>query len=61
MANLKRSVRLIKGDVLDTIPKYLEHWSNRSALIYLDLDLEEPTRLALEMFSKKYLREEKFY
>ena len=53
MANLKRSVRLIKGDVLDTIPKYLEQWSNRSALIYLDLDLEEPTRLALEMFSKK--------
>ena len=52
MANLKRDVRLIKGDVMETLPKFYEQWSNKVALVYMDLDLEKPTRLALNLYRK---------
>ena len=46
-----RKVELVKGDATETIPAYLEQ--NRHllvALLFLDFDLYEPTRAALEGF-----------
>lgn len=48
---LPTKVKLIKGDVKDTIPKFLN--DNKHviiALLYLDLDLYEPTKLSLKYF-----------
>ena len=52
MANLKRDVRLIKGDAMEILPKFYEQWSNKFAMLYMDLDLEKPTRLALNLYGK---------
>lgn len=44
-------VELIKGDACETIPKFVEqHPHLVVSLLYLDFDLFEPTRVALEMF-----------
>jgi len=40
--------RLIKGDVTKTLPKVLEDKSILIAMLYLDLDLYEPTRFCIE-------------
>lgn len=43
--------RLIKGDVAVTIPRFIEQHSHvLVSLLFLDLDLYEPTRLAIEHF-----------
>lgn len=47
----KEKLRLIKGDVMQTIPEFLNR--NRHficSLLYLDLDLYEPTKIALQSF-----------
>ena len=44
-------IELIKGDAIKTIPKFIE--DNRHlvvSLLYLDFDLYEPTKVALENF-----------
>lgn len=42
-------VELVKGDVCETVPEYVERNSGlRIALLHLDLDLYEPTKVALE-------------
>lgn len=45
-------VKLVKGDVLETIPEFVKHRGNglRIALLNLDLDLYVPTKIALEYF-----------
>lgn len=44
-------VELVKGDALKTIPRYVKENPHLVvALLYLDFDLYEPTRLALEHF-----------
>lgn len=46
-----QKVQLIKGDVLETIPKFIDE--NRHiavALLFLDFDLYDPTKVALEYF-----------
>jgi hypothetical protein len=44
-------IELIKGDACTTIPKYLEDNQHLTvALLYLDFDLYEPTKVALETF-----------
>jgi hypothetical protein len=44
-------VHLIKGDVVETIPKFLtENPHVVVSLLFLDMDLFEPTKKALEMF-----------
>ncbi|MBU4270487.1 MAG: TylF/MycF family methyltransferase [Planctomycetes bacterium] len=44
-------VHLVKGDVLDTIPKFVaEHPHLLVSLLFLDLDLYEPTKAAIEHF-----------
>ena len=44
-------VHLIKGDVVETIPKFLaEHPHLVVSLLFLDMDLYEPTKAALEHF-----------
>ena len=44
-------VHLIKGDVVETIPPFLEkHPHLVVSLLFLDMDLYEPTRVALERF-----------
>ncbi len=51
-------IEFIKGDVLDTIPKFIAQKENglRIALLNLDLDLYEPTKIALEYFVPKMVR-----
>lgn len=45
-------IQLIKGDACKTIPKFVDEYGNglRIALLNLDLDLYEPTKVALEYF-----------
>jgi len=44
-------IELVKGDVKETIPKYLkENLHMLVSLLYLDLDVYEPTKIALENF-----------
>jgi len=44
-------IEFVKGDALQTIPKYLEENEHLVvALLYLDFDLYEPTRIALRHF-----------
>jgi hypothetical protein len=49
---------LIKGDVRETIPQFIEDCGNglRIALMNLDVDLYEPTRVALEHFMPRMVR-----
>jgi hypothetical protein len=45
----REQIELVKGDVMKTIPEYLE--KNKGlivSLLYLDMDLYEPTKFALE-------------
>jgi hypothetical protein len=45
------NVKLIKGDVRDTIPKFLEENKHVIiSLLYLDLDIYEPTKISLKEF-----------
>lgn len=50
--NEVRRVELIKGNASETIPKFVEEYGNglRIALLNLDLDLYEPTKVALDCF-----------
>lgn len=44
-------VQLIKGDVTETIPEFIEKNAHLIvSLLFLDLDLYEPTKLAIEYF-----------
>jgi hypothetical protein len=44
-------VQLIKGDVTKTIPEFIENNKHLVvSLLFLDMDLYEPTRLAIEQF-----------
>lgn len=44
-------VHLVKGDVVETVPRFVqEHPHLVVSLLFLDLDLYEPTRAALEHF-----------
>jgi hypothetical protein len=46
-----RKVELVKGDALETIPHYLDENPHLVvSLLYVDFDLYEPTRCALERF-----------
>jgi len=44
-------VELVKGDVRETIPSYLnENPHTVVSLLYMDFDVYEPTKIALEYF-----------
>jgi hypothetical protein len=44
-------VHLIKGDVIQTIPKFIsEHQHLMVSMLFLDMDLYEPTKIAIENF-----------
>lgn len=46
-----QKMKLVKGDVKETIPRFIEeHPHLVVSLLFLDFDLYEPTRLALEHF-----------
>lgn len=46
-----RKVELIRGDMVDTIPKFIrDHPHVLVSLLFIDCDLYEPTRVALETF-----------
>jgi hypothetical protein len=47
----EKKIRLIKGDALETIPNFLKsHKHLIVSMLYLDFDLYEPTKVALENF-----------
>jgi hypothetical protein len=44
-----RNISLVEGNVLESIPRYLEEFpATRIALLHLDMDVKEPTSFALE-------------
>ncbi|MBI2870167.1 MAG: class I SAM-dependent methyltransferase [Candidatus Omnitrophica bacterium] len=44
-------VELVRGDIRETVPRYLrENPHTVISLLYLDLDIYEPTKIALELF-----------
>jgi hypothetical protein len=46
-----QKVELVKGDLVETAPRYLEENPHLVvALLYLDIDLYEPTKKAIEVF-----------
>jgi hypothetical protein len=48
--NLNRNVELIEGDILLTLPQYLkENPHLRISLLHIDVDIYEPTKLALKL------------
>jgi hypothetical protein len=54
----KDRIQFVKGDVCETIPRFVADWGDglRVALLNLDLDLYEPTRVALEHFVPRMAR-----
>jgi len=54
----KNRIEIVKGDVCETIPKFVADKGDglRIALLNLDLDLYEPTRVALEHFVPRMAR-----
>jgi Macrocin-O-methyltransferase (TylF) len=47
----KSKIELVKGDAVETIPKYLNYNQHLVvSLLFLDFDLYEPTKVALESF-----------
>lgn len=49
-----KKINLIKGDVKDSFPKFMEENKHIIvSLLYLDFDLYEPTKLAIEYFYKR--------
>lgn len=54
----KNRIELVKGDVCNTIPQFVTDKGEglRIALLNLDLDLYEPTRVALEQFVPRMAR-----
>jgi len=48
---LYHNIELIKGDILKTVPTYIEaHPALKISLLHIDVDLYEATRVCLEMF-----------
>ena len=56
MLKKRKQLELVKGDVKDTIPKFLEDNKHKIiALLYLDMDLYAPTKYTLKKL-KPYLK-----
>ena len=54
---LRSKVELVVGDALETIPKYLEdHRDSVFSFCYLDFDLYEPTKKALEVIRPRLVK-----
>lgn len=46
--------KLIKGDVFETLPKYLsDNPETRIALLHLDMDVKDPTHFALDLLYER--------
>lgn len=57
LANHYNKIELIKGDACQTIPKYIQkNPQTMVSLLYLDFDLYEPTKIALEFFVPRMIR-----
>ena len=54
--DLEDSVRIVNGNILDTLPTFLEDWKDtRFSFIYFDADLYEPTKFGIELLWPKLL------
>jgi hypothetical protein len=54
---LNENVELIKGDALETLPKYLiDNPQLKISLLHIDLDIYEPTSLALKLLYKRVVK-----
>ncbi|ACO68219.1 dtdp-6-deoxy-l-hexose 3-o-methyltransferase [Micromonas commoda] len=55
--SLAENIYYIQGDVIDTMPKWLEdNPHSRIALLHLDMDVYEPTKAALDHLWKRMVR-----
>ena len=55
--SLDQNVELVEGDILKTVPEYLERNAElRISLLHIDVDLYEPTRVCLEAFYPRVVR-----
>lgn len=47
---LYKNIQLIKGNILETVPKYkIKNESSKIAMLHIDVDLYEPTKVCLDM------------
>ncbi|MCX5816466.1 MAG: class I SAM-dependent methyltransferase [Proteobacteria bacterium] len=54
---LYQNIELIKGNVLETIPEYVENnYHIKISLLHIDVDLYEPTKMALEVLYPHVVR-----
>lgn len=57
LINQGEKIQLIKGDACQTIPRYIEENPHTLiSLLYLDFDLYEPTKVALEYLAPRVAR-----
>jgi hypothetical protein len=55
--NMDEHVRLVKGDIRKTLPKFLKARKDiRFSFVYLDLDLYAPTKLGIELLYPRLLK-----
>ena len=50
------NIELIKGDILETLPKFAKNDALKISLLHIDVDVYEPTKFALETLWDKVVR-----
>jgi len=54
---IKNNIKLIKGDINETVPSFLENNKHvLVSLLYLDMDIYEPTKTALKYFLPRMMK-----
>lgn len=54
---IDQNVELVEGDILSTLPAYLEaHAQLRVSLLHLDVDLYEPTKICLDLLYPRLVK-----
>lgn len=48
------NVNFVKGNVEDTVPKFLEKYSDKINFIHFDMDIYEPTKIALSLMKNRF-------
>jgi hypothetical protein len=51
------NIELVKGNVLETLPKFASNYAKKIALLHLDMDVYEPTYNALEFLYDKVVND----
>ena len=53
MPKAKFNINFVKGRVENTVPKFLEEYKNKINFIHFDMDIYEPTKIALSLMKNR--------